>query len=606
MPQDRQENRTRILSSLPVRLLRSHRQRLALFILASGASAAVGGAAILLVREFLGGVLGRQEGVAARLSQAWGPEAALWVLAASLLAATLAGAALTYASRLAHQQLVKAIELGVLERLIGALLGLSAAFHDRRTRGDLMQTVQQDVTHLRTVVLAVGSLLLDGLHAIALAGAALALSPRLGLVAFLLLPLAAFPIAVLARRAMSRSIGVRRRTIVLLDMLFQLLAGIRVLRVYQGGDTEGRRVLERARQYHDEVVALERIRALGRVTLESVAGIGLVIVIIVGGFMVLEGALDWPELLAFLMAVRASHTPLYNLNASVLEIQRHGASVAAIDALLREQSDVLDRPGAPPLGGPPQRIAVEHLSYAAGATTLLQDVSFEVRAGDTLGIVGASGAGKTTLLNLVARFYDPASGVVRYDGTDVRDVQSASLYRHLALVMQEPFLFSTTIRENIRCGRPGAPDHDVEEAARAAGVHDDIAAMPDGYDTPVGQGARRLSRGEAQRITIARALLKDAAVLLIDEATSSLDPAAASSVQAALDRLSAGRITIAVAHRPSALRRATRILVLERGRVAGLGTHESLLRDCPEYRRLRRVTHDVPAHDRQSAPSTRS
>jgi ABC-type multidrug transport system fused ATPase/permease subunit len=580
--------------SLPFRLLRSHRRLLALFASASVGRAAIAGATILLVREFLGGILGRREGAAGRLAETWGPEAALWALAASLLVATLAGAALTYASRLAQQRLVKAIELGVLERLIGTLLGLSAAFHDRRTRGDLLQTVQQDVTHLRTVVLAGGTLVLDAMHAIALGGAAVILSPRLGLLAFLLLPLAAAPIYLLARRAMNRSIGVRRRSVVLLDMLFQLLAGIRVLRIYHGEDAEGRRAIDRARRYHDELVALERVRALGRVTLESVAGAGLVIVIIVGGFLVLDGSLGWPELLAFLMAVRASHTPLHNINANIIEIQRHAASVAAIDALLQERPDVHDRPGARPLTDPPRRISAAHLGYSAGGTSILDDVSFEVRAGETLGVVGASGAGKTTLLNLVARFYDPDAGEVRYDDADLRDLQIGSVHRHLAIVMQEPFLFSTTIRENIRCGRPGAPDRDVEEAARTAGIHSEIEAMPDGYETLVGQGARQLSRGEAQRICIARAILKDAPVLLLDEATSSLDPAAEDLVQAALDRLSAGRLTIAVAHRPSALRRATRILVLDSGRVAGLGTHDALMRDCPAYRRLRQTPLDRP------------
>jgi ABC-type multidrug transport system fused ATPase/permease subunit len=579
--------------SLPFRLLRDHQRLLVAFASASVARAAIGGATILLVREFLGGILGRQEGVAGRLATDWGPAAALWALAAALLVATLAGAALTYASRLAQQRLVKAIELGVLERLIGTLLGLSAAFHDRRTRGDLLQTVQQDVTHLRSVVLAVGALVLDALHAVALATAAVMLSPRLAVLAFVLLPLAAAPIAVLARRAMSRSVGVRRRNIALLDMLFQLLSGIRVLRIYDGGDAEGHRVVERARRYHDDVLALERVRALGRVTLESVAGISLVIVIIVGGFLVLDGSLGWPELLAFLMAARASHTPLYNINANVIDIRRHAASVAAIDQLLHEQPEVRDRPGARPMPAPPQGISADHVAFSSGDTVILQDVSFALRAGESLGIVGASGAGKTTLLNLVARFYDPSAGSMRFDGVDLRDLQIADVHRHLAIVMQEPFLFATTIRENIRCGRPGATDLDIESAARDAGIHEEIEAMPDGYETRVGQGARQLSRGEAQRVCIARAILKDAPVLLIDEATSSLDPAAAAGVQAALDRLSAGRMTIAVAHRPSALRQATRILVLDRGRVVGLGTHADLLRDCPEYRRLRSTAPDA-------------
>lgn len=581
-------NWTRSLA-LPLRLLRSRRRLLAQFASASLGRAAAGGATILLIREFLGGILGRQEGVAGRLTDAWGPGAALWSLAVLLLAAALAAAALSYASRVTQQGLVRAIELGTMEHLIRTLLGLSAAFHDRSTRGDLVQTVQQDIAHLRTVVLAWGTLVLDALHAIALAGAALMLSPSLGILAFVLVPLGAVPIYALAGRVMSRSLGVRRRSVALLDTLFQLLAGIRVLRIYQGEAAEAKSVIDRARSYHDELVAMERVRALGRVGLESVAGIGVVIVIIVGGFQVLEGAIDWPELLAFLIAVRAAHTPIHHINASVLEIQRHAASVAHIDGLLAEEPAVRDRPGARPLVSAPRRLSVEGLTYRAGGTSLLHDVSFEVRAGETFGIVGPSGAGKTTLLNLIARFYDPDAGAVRYDGTDIRDFQVASVYGHIALVMQDPFLFSTTIGENIRCGRPGAADVHVEHAARAAGIHDEILAMADGYATVVGQGGRQMSRGEAQRVCIARAILKDAPVLLLDEATASLDPANEALVQGALDRLAAGRLTIAVTHRLSALQNSARILVLDKGRVAGLGTHDHLLRDCPTYQRLRQA-----------------
>jgi subfamily B ATP-binding cassette protein MsbA len=211
-------------------------------------------------------------------------------------------------------------------------------------------------------------------------------------------------------------------------------------------------------------------------------------------------------------------------------------------------------------------------------------VSFALAEGEVLGVVGPSGAGKTTLLNLAARLFDPTGGAVMLNNEDARHYRLAELYRHIAIVPQEPFLFSTTVRENIRCGRPSATDAEVETAARAADIHDEIVALADGYDTVVGIGHRTLSAGQTQRVNIARAILKNAPLLILDEATSSLDSLAEARVQHAITRLMHGRTTLVAAHRLSTLRHATRILVLERGQPIGLGSHTELLRDCSLYR----------------------
>ena len=226
------------------------------------------------------------------------------------------------------------------------------------------------------------------------------------------------------------------------------------------------------------------------------------------------------------------------------------------------------------------------VDFTFNQKAVLENVSFTVQAGETLGIVGPSGAGKTTLLSLVARFYDPSDGRMTVDGDDLRNLRLQDIYSKLAIVTQDPFLFSTSIRENILCGRPDATQEEVEAAARAAEIHDEIMAMPDGYQTMVGQGGRALSRGEAQRVNVARAILKNAPILLLDEATSSLDSYSEARVQRAVDQLAVGRLCISVAHRLSTLRNASRILVLEQGRAVGLGTHKELLENCVTYRRL--------------------
>src|SRR5262249_55969497 len=197
-------------------------------------------------------------------------------------------------------------------------------------------------------------------------------------------------------------------------------------------------------------------------------------------------------------------------------------------------------------------------------------------AGETIGVAGPSGSGKTTLLSLVARFYDPSVGAVRFDGRDVREFRLRDVYRQLAIVTQEPFLFAASVRENIRCGRPDASDAEVEDAAHVAEIHEEILALPLGYDTALGVGGRILSGGQAQRINVARAILKNAPILLLDEATSSLDSIAEEKVQRAIDKLMAGRTSFIVAHRLSTLRHADRILVLDQGKCVGLGAHDEL------------------------------
>ncbi len=583
--------------ALPVQLLRREPGLLLRFAAASLGRAALTGAGILLIREFLAAVLGQSVGFAS-LVQRYGIRLSLWSVVGLLLLSLLGSALMTYSARLNEQRIVAVVELGTMDRLIRHILTLSVGYFDRRTHGEIVQTIRQDVTHVRMVVLSAANMVLDALQAVALMLAAISLSARLAFWAFLLVPLAVLPILVVARKTMVRSFGVRRKSVAVFDMLLQLLHGIRIIKIYEAEKAEADRTIDRARGYFDELVNMERVRALARVALESLAGISMVIVIIAGGFQVMAGTIGWPELLAFLMAARAVQGPLQGINQSFMEIQRHGASLTSVDQLLRERPDVRDLPDARPLPTAPQIISVRNLGFAFGATPVLQDVSFDVRAGETLGIVGPSGSGKTTLLNLLARFYDPSSGSVLFDGEDLRGFRLTDLHDKVAIVTQDPFLFTTSIADNIRRGKPSATDAEVEQAARAAEIHDDIMTMPQGYATRVGHGGRTLSRGEAQRVNVARAILKNAPILLLDEATSSLDSYAEARVQRAIDRLVVGRLAISVAHRLSTLRNASRILVLENGVVVGLGTHAELLRESATYQRLWEAqAHPAPRHE---------
>lgn len=572
--------------SLPLQLLRRKPVLLLRFIAGSLGRAALTAATILLIHQFLATVLGQPGGWASALLHRAGIEISWSSLIILLALVQLGAVALAYDSRISEHRILNAVELGTMERVIGHVLGLSVDFFDDRTHGEFVQSVRLDVMNLRLTVAAYAVLLLEATQAFGLIVVATRLSPSLALWAFILVPVAAVPITIAARRTLIASASIRRRNAGIFDMLLQLVHGIRVIKIYEAESHEAERTSDRARRYFEELDSMERTRALARVGLESMSSVNMIVVAVAGGLQVMRGTLGWPELLAFFLAARAVQGPLNNINTAWMETRRHAASVRNIDAMLRTAPTVRDAPDARPLAAAPETLGAHHVSFSRGGVTILDDVSFSLRAGETLGIVGPSGSGKTTLLNLVARFHDPTSGRMTFDGDDLRSLRLADVHEKMAIVTQDPFLFTSTIADNIARGRPAASRAEIEGAARSAEIHDDIMAMPDGYETVVGHGGRALSRGEAQRINIARAILKNAPILLLDEATSSLDSWSESRVQKALDRLVAGRMVLSVAHRLSTLRNATRILVLDGGRAVGLSSHDELLETCETYRRL--------------------
>jgi ABC-type multidrug transport system fused ATPase/permease subunit len=536
-------------------LLRPQRALLLRFLATSLGRTALAMASVLLIREFLFAVLQQGDGLAAAVAVRAGQEAALAGVAVLLVCSYVGASVLYYDNQVVRQRIVKVVELGLMEQLVRHLLALPVGFFDRTSHGDLVHAVRQDVADLRLMCLSSATVAMETAVATGLLIAAVWISPSLAFWALFVLPLAALPLVLIARRTRARSFAERRHGYVVFDVILQILRGIRIIKVYQGEDQEARTTIAAARRYFDEQIRTVRIRELSNVVLESLAGLSVAAVIIVGGLQVMHGTLAWPQLLAFLMAVRALHGPLDHINTDLMLMQRHGAAAARIGELLREPPERLD-PAALPLAGPPRRIAVDGVTFGYGESLVLRDVSFELAAGETLGIAGPSGSGKSTLLGLIARFHDPTAGAVRFDGADLRGLRLADVRRQIAAVTQEPFLFETTVRENIRCGNPTARDAEVVAAARSADVHDEILALPRGYDTMLGAGGRGLSGGQAQRINVARALIKNAPILLLDEATSSLDSIAERKVQHAIDRLQAGRTSLIVAHRLSTLRHA--------------------------------------------------
>jgi ABC-type multidrug transport system fused ATPase/permease subunit len=539
---------------------------------------------VILIREFLAAVLGEGAGLATALAGVLDPSAALWVIAGLLVVSFLGASVLNYDNHIVQQRIIRGIELGLMARLVRHLMTLSVAFFDRQSEGDLLQAIRRDVTNLRIVVLSAGTVILESVVALSLAGAAVYLSPVLALWVLLVLPVAGLPILWAARRARERSHTVRRTGYVLFDVILQILKGIRTLRVYRAEPREAESATRHASRYFEELLHAVRLAAFAQMSLEALSGFSVVAVVLLGGYQVMEGAMTWADLMAFLVAVRAVHGPLNSVSRGYMEMQSGAASVQRINALLQERPSVREAPVPLALARPPRWIRFEGVGMDFGDGPVLEGLEFGVQGGETVGIVGPSGAGKSTLLGLIARFHDPSEGRIRFDDHDLRALRLADLYDHLAMVGQEPFLFSATVKENIRLGRPEATDEAVREAAAAACIDREIMELPAGYDTLVGLAGHPLSRGQAQRICIARAVLKNPSILLLDEPTSSLDPIAERRVEDAVARIMRGRTTFAVAHRLSTVRDASRIIVLDRGHCVAMGRHDELLAECSLYR----------------------
>jgi ATP-binding cassette, subfamily B, bacterial MsbA len=572
-----------------VPLFRWQKRLIARFVVTALGRSVASLSVLLLIQRFLSGAIDPNAGDRGRfitaVATSFGEPFVLWAMGALLLGVQVIGSALNYVNVITQQRISKIVELGMMEKLIRHLLTLSVPFFDKQSHGDIIQAVRTDVTQLRAMIMALSAIALEGLLAVGLLLAAVKISPKLSLLGLVVVPVASLPIYYIARKTLRSSFKVRKTGYLLADIVLQILRGIRVIKVFQAEDTQARASVEKGQLFYDNLIDQTRVQKLGAVVLETLSGLLIVVVILYGGHQVMMGE-SWSSLLTFVMAIRAVYGPLNNINTKYLEMQMTGASVQRIAEFLRATPDIADRPGAVALKAAPQTVTFDHVSFAYGDKPVLTDVSFSVKAGETIGVVGPSGGGKSTLLSLLVRFYDPTEGAIRFDDRDLRDLKVKSIYRRMALVTQEPFLFSTTARENIRCGRPSAADAEVEEAARAAYIHDEILALPQGYETPIGMGGRELSGGQRQRISVARALLKNAPILLLDEATSALDSVAEAEVQRAIDKLMIGRTSFVIAHRLSTLRNADRLLVFDGGKCVGVGPHDELLRTCSVYQRL--------------------
>lgn len=481
-----------------------------------------------------------------------------------------------------------------------SLLAQSARFYSRASTGDLMSRLLSDVEHVQT---AFGTRLADFAQGIVSLLLVLlyvfSLNAHLTLVVLLLGPAVLVPVALITRRLQGATFSSRERIGDIGAILGETLRGQRVIKTYGMEAFEAERFARANDRYYRTSRKAIRTLALGSPVLEIVAGLGLSALIVYAATQIQAERMTVGGLISFLAALMMMYKPIKDITRTNLAIQLALSSARRIFELMDLSNEIVEKPGAVEIQGFNDAILFEMVGFRYGEASVLQGVDLTIRRGETVAIVGSSGAGKTTLVNLLPRLYDPTAGRVTIDGVDVRDATLASLRRLISLVTQDTILFDTTVRENIAYGQPQAPEALVRGAAKAAYADEFVDRLPQGYETAVGEGAALLSGGQRQRLAIARALYKDAPILILDEATSQLDLESEALVARAVANLMKGRTTLVIAHRLSTVRRADRIVVLDGGRVVEMGTHAELLSQGGLYRRL----HDMQFFSEADTPT---
>jgi subfamily B ATP-binding cassette protein MsbA len=467
------------------------------------------------------------------------------------------------------------------------LIHQSHRFFSERSTGEMVSRVVSDADAIQAAVSTrMGDLFQESLTLFFLLLYVVCMDPELALITFILAPAMVYPVVLLGKRLRGTTHRSQERMADMATQLEETIRGVRIVKAFTMERFEiGRFHIATKRHLRSNLKA-QKTQALSSPVMDLVTGFVALAIFSYAYRRITNHTMTFGQLMAYMMALAAMYQPIKKLNKVNLSVNTALSASERVFRMLDIPNEVEDRPGAMAISSVGSGIRYDNVSFRYDAEPVLTTINLDIAPGEIVALVGGSGAGKSTFVNLLPRFYDVNGGRITIDGTDVRDVSLSSLRGLMGLVTQEVVLFNDTVRNNIAYGRADVSEARVIEAAKAANAHDFISAMPNGYDTEIGESGVLLSGGQRQRLAIARALLKDPPILILDEATSALDTESERLVQGALERLMQGRTTLVIAHRLSTIRRADKIVVLDRGEIVESGPHDELLARRGVYRKL--------------------